>query len=221
MDLLFELVHAMRPESNAVWREDCEELDQLVQQGCLIERGGDQYVITRRAMEMLMPAQTYKQPVPIMNYRPDNPPDPSNEPPMMLLLLLLDNGWQEVCVQKTRKCSPYTPGANKHIYYHLGGGLTRFYLLAMLESEKLFKKGVHEIHYFQLEEYYKFLINCSTSQVDMVKPNLKAVEQLVLLCRPRPKPKSKPSQPIHIFGDSQVYSLLVSTWVTARAHLLY
>jgi len=102
---------------------------------------------------------------------------------MELLFALMDSGWEEKCVQKSTRIPPFTAESDKHVFYHTSsetGGLHRFYLMALLKSEDIFSKGVTSIHYFQSEEYYKTLIQCSEEIAMILQPNRPAAEYKLL-----------------------------------------
>ncbi len=52
--------------------------------------------------------------------------------------------------------------------------------MALLKSEDIFLKGVTSIHYFQSEEYYKTLIQCSEEIAMLLQPNRSAAEYKLL-----------------------------------------
>lgn len=179
VDTLINLVRSMAPGDGFVWAEETTEVAELVRLGLVHDCGGDRHIVTKAAMRMLTPAQTYSNPIGIMRYRASLQ-DAFEMGPMELLFSLMDTGWVEENSPKTKKLAPYTSGSPRKIYYSFSGGLTRFYLLALHQSDKLFAKGVQAIFYFQSEEYYKTLIYADGSQAPSIKPHQKASEFLCL-----------------------------------------
>ena len=92
-----------------------------------------------------------------------------------LLLALLQNGWREVGTPSKGRVPPYKHGSAKTVYYHTASAtLSKLYLRCLLQADNLFAKGVDEIHVFQLEIYYRALLQCNDSQAKHIVPHLKA-----------------------------------------------
>ena len=168
------------PKNRVVLHEECTEIDQLVEKNLLQDLGGDQYLVTPKALTVLSPAQTFTNPSQIMFYRSAGTETETGKKPiadmnvMELMFSLLDSGWTEQCVNKSKKIAPFVRGGDKLVFYHShsdDGGLHRFYLWALNESESLFDKGVKEIFYFQSEQYYKTLLYCKPDQAASIRPH--------------------------------------------------
>ena len=188
VDKLVSLVMGMS-KNKVVLHEECTEIDQLIEKNLLQDVGGDQYLVTSKALTVLTPAQTFADPTPIMFYRPAAETETVKKSftdmnVMELLFTLLDSGWTEQCVNKSKKISPFVQGGSKLVLYHSQsdvGGLHRFYLWALNESESLFDKGVKEIFYFQSEQYYKTLLSCKPDQAPSVRPHQTAQQCFVVI----------------------------------------
>ena len=109
-----------------------------------------------------------------------------------LVLALGQGGWQVRQEKPSRKTIPYKPGAEKVWYYHRStakGGITRKYLTALLQVEKLFAKGVKELFHFQPGGYYAAILQ--DNDPGKVLPWQSKEYYKVLLQRSRPAKRAR------------------------------
>ena len=109
-----------------------------------------------------------------------------------LLLSLLGTGWSERGLQvKSARLPPFQPGGEKILYYHVASkSISRNYLECLSKADTLFSKGVSGIHHFQIETYYKTLLDVDPNKASLVRPGqqARAYRQLMGLLPPPPSP---------------------------------
>ena len=132
---------------------------------------GDSVVATRAATSAIFLTQSFVWANSLLEYTSDPPPTEENMTIFDLLVALRAEGWVEKELSKKSKCDPYREGKDKVIYYHCSSALCKFYLRALWKSKDIFKKQILEIHYWQLESYYRALLECNVEQAKAIRPN--------------------------------------------------
>lgn len=178
-DLLSEIIKHGAVEGNlgkhylAVNNQD-EHFLQLRNLGFIkyLEDTGDSIVATKKALHAVQPTLVYFSPAHTHEYMSDTVPAEPNMTVIDLLLALLVAGWSEKGFPPKKSVEPYRIGAEKHVFYHTGSALCKFYLRALLNSETIFAKGIVAIYYWQSEAYYRTLLECDAAHVHLVRPSL-------------------------------------------------
>ena len=90
--------------------------------------------------------------------------------PFEAMLELKKRGWYYTQRTPSRKLSTYTPGSEKHWFFHKT--ICGYYLRVLLLSEKLFSLGLREVCHFQASTYYKTLLSMMKhpNRLNDVKP---------------------------------------------------
>ena len=137
---------------NATFLLSSRQTDLLQEQGWVISHGCDLYTLSSRAIQYLVPAVCYKDPVSLSKYRNAAITDSSKMSLVELIQVLAKDGWTDQTCAKPRKKQPYVKGGRKLWFSYKDKPPFRSYLQVLVGSEAVLERGV-AIHHGQLDSH--------------------------------------------------------------------
>ena len=182
--LLSELLRrgAMREKQETFFfmtEPDQAAFEELSSKGlaCLLDEASGRIAATNKAAQRLAVSQKFTGPTSICKYvsmaRSASHVDPAELSAFDLLVSLIDSGWSErATAGKSKRLTPYRSDGEKLLFYDSCSKLiSKPYLVCLLQADKLFAKGISEVHHFQPEMYYKALLHCEAEDAARITPN--------------------------------------------------
>ena len=88
------------------------------------------------------------------------------------ILELTSQGWGYEWKAPSKKVKPYnnSDSTEKTWYYQSELRVNKTYLHVLMRADKLFERGLVEIHHFQKKKYYECLLRVPTGELNAVQP---------------------------------------------------